>query len=227
MTTQEKLHSAADLIEYIDKVGMLPLLHIVPDYGWSAEEVVDEDCRYVALPDGGWEWPLWEWKGDIIRESGCAYGKFFLGKAAFISMEWWTDFCNYRRSTHPYPAEGSIEEAILETLKLNGSMTTRDLRKACGFTEPKMRGKFDTFITRLQLGGYIVTEDFVYPHDKHGRQYGWGWSLLALPEELFGREACHPDRTPEESRQRLMEQFRKIMPGVSECFFDGLLDKNS
>ncbi len=227
MMIQEKLHSAAELTEYINKVGMLPFLHLVPNYDWSAEEVVDEDCQYVALPDGGWEWPLWEWKGDIIRESGCAYGKFFKGKATFISREWWPDFCNYRRSTHPYPAEGSIEEAILETLRINGSMITRDLRKACGFTEPKMRSKFDTFITRLQLGGYIVTEDFVYPHDKHGRQYGWGWSLLALPEELFGREACHPDRTPEESRQRLMEQFRKIMPGVSECFFDGLLDKNS
>ena len=224
---QEKLHSAAELTEYIDKVGMLPLLRIVPSLGWSAEEVVDDDCQYVVLPDGGWEWPLWEWKGDIIRESGCAYGKFFLGKAAFISKEWWTDFCNYRRSTHPYPPEGSIEEAIVETLKLNGSMITRDLRKACGFTEPKMRSKFDGFITRLQMGGYIVTEDFVYPHDKHGKQYGWGWSLLTTPEDLFGREACHPSHTPEESRKRLLEHFKEILPQGSEALFNRFLDKKS
>mgnify|MGYP006920948567 len=224
---QEKLHSAAELTEYIDKVGMLPLLRIVPSLGWSAEEVVDDDCQYVVLPDGGWEWPLWEWKGDIIRESGCAYGKFFLGKAAFISKEWWPDFCNYRRSTHPYPPEGSIEEAIVETLKLNGSMITRDLRKACGFTEPKMRSKFDGFITRLQMGGYIVTEDFVYPHDKHGKQYGWGWSLLTTPEDLFGREACHPSRTPEESRKRLLEHFKEILPQGSEALFNRFLDKKS
>jgi len=227
MMLQEKLHSAAELTEYIDKVGMLPLLRIVPSLGWSAEEVVDDDCQYVVLPDGGWEWPLWEWKGDIIRESGCAYGKFFLGKAAFISKEWWPDFCNYRRSTHPYPPEGSIEEAIVETLKLNGSMITRDLRKACGFTEPKMRSKFDGFITRLQMGGYIVTEDFVYPHDKHGKQYGWGWSLLTTPEDLFGREACHPSRTPEESRKRLMEHFKEILPEGSEALFNRFLDKKS
>lgn len=224
---QEKLHSAAELIEYIDKVGLLPLLRMVPGLDWSAEEVVDEDCRYVVLPDGGWEWPLWEWKGEIIRESGCAYGKFFKGKAAFISKEWWPDFCNYRRSIHPYPEVGSIEEAIIETLRMNGSMITRDLRKACGFTEPKMRGKFDTFITRLQLGCYIVTEDFVYPHDKHGKQYGWGWSLLTTPEDLFGRDACHPDRSPEESRQRLMAHFKGMYPGVSDLFFDEMLDKNS
>ena len=206
---------------------MLPLLRIVPSLGWSAEEVVDDDCQYVVLPDGGWEWPLWEWKGDIIRESGCAYGKFFLGKAAFISKEWWPDFCNYRRSTHPYPPEGSIEEAIIETLKLNGSMITRDLRKACGFTEPKMRSKFDGFITRLQMGGYIVTEDFVYPHDKHGKQYGWGWSLLTTPEDLFGREACHPSRTPEESRKRLLEHFKEILPQASEALFNRFLGKKS
>ena len=224
---QEKLHSAAELTEYIDKVGMLPLLRIVPSLGWSAEEVVDDDCQYVVLPDGGWEWPLWEWKGDIIRESGCAYGKFFLGKAAFISKEWWPDFCNYRRSTHPYPPEGSIEEAIVETLKFNGSMITRDLRKACGFTEPKMRSKFDGFITRLQMGGYIVTEDFVYPHDKHGKQYGWGWSLLTTPEDLFGREACHPSRTPEESRKRLLEHFKEILPQASEALFNRFLGKKS
>jgi len=227
MMLQEKLHSAAELTEYIDKVGMLPLLRIVPSLGWSAEEVVDDDCQYVVLPDGGWEWPLWEWKGDIIRESGCAYGKFFLGKAAFISKEWWPDFCNYRRSTYPYPPEGSIEEAIVETLKLNGSMITRDLRKACGFTEPKMRSKFDGFITRLQMGGYIVTEDFVYPHDKHGKQYGWGWSLLTTPEDLFGREACHPSRTPEESRKRLLEHFKEILPQGSEALFNRFLDKKS
>lgn len=53
-------------------------------------------------------------------------------------------------------------------------MITRDLRKACGFDRPKMRGKFDSYITRLQNAGYIVTEDFVYPHDKHGKEYGWG-----------------------------------------------------
>lgn len=223
----EKLHSAAELTEYINKVRMLPLLRIVPSLGWSAEEVVDDDCQYVVLPDGGWEWPMWDWKGDIIRDCGCAYGKFFLGKAGFISKEWWPDFCNYRHSTHPYPVEGSIEEAIVETLKLNGSMITRDLRKACGFTEPKMRSKFDGFITRLQMGYYIVTEDFVYPHDKHGRQYGWGWSLLTTPEDLFGREACHPNRTPEESRQRLMEHFKEILPKGSEALFDRFLDKKS
>ena len=217
-----KIHNCGELIEYINEIGFLPLLRMgLP--GWSAEEAVDEECRYVTLPDGGWEWPLWEWKGDIIQECGCAYGKFFDKKAAFISRDWWPDFCNYRRSVFPRPEEGSIEDAILQTLQENGSMITRDLRRACGFTGTKMRGKFDSYITRLEMGGYIVTEDFVYPKDRHGRNYGWGWALLTTPEALFGREACHPDRTPEESRARLVAHCRKLFPDADERFFAFLL----
>uniref|UniRef100_UPI004024F5BD AlkZ-related protein n=1 Tax=Alloprevotella sp. TaxID=1872471 RepID=UPI004024F5BD len=114
---QEKFHSCAQLIEYVQSIGILPLLSIKNFVGWSAEEVVDEECQYTKLPDGGWEWLLWEWKGEIIRESGCAYGKFFHGKAAFISQEWWPHYCNYRRSIFPKIEEGSIEETILEVLK--------------------------------------------------------------------------------------------------------------
>lgn len=77
----EKIHTCAELTEYVDEIGFLPLLDMGID-GWSAEAVTDEDCQYTVLPDGGWEWPLWQWKGPVIRESGCAYGKFFNGKAA-------------------------------------------------------------------------------------------------------------------------------------------------
>ncbi len=212
---REKIYTCPQLMNYIDEIGMLPLLNIGIEE-WSADDVVDEECRYTAFPDGGWEWPLWEWKGSIIRETGCAYGKFFRQKAAFISMEWWPDFCNWRRSKNPYPEEGSVEDTILETLKHNGSMITRDLRKACGFIGPNMRSKFDSYLSRLQMAGRIVTEDFVYPHDKHGKQYGWGWSLLTTPENLFGKESCHTERTVEESRERIAGHLRKILPQASE-----------
>ena len=113
---QELIHTCPELVDYINEIGFLPLLRMGID-GWSAEDAADEECQYTRLPDGGWEWPLWEWKGSVLRESRCAYGKFFKRKAAFVSREWWPDFCNYRRSLYPYPEEGSIEETILATLK--------------------------------------------------------------------------------------------------------------
>lgn len=219
---RNEIRTSAELIDYIGHIGFLPLL---PSgvAGWSAEEAVDEDCRYVTLPDGGWEWPLWEWKGGIIRESGCAYGKFFRRKAAFVSREWWPDFCNYRRGVFPRAEEWDVEGMILWTLRENGSMTTRDLRRACGFTGGKTRGTFDACVSRLEMGCHVVTEDFVYPRDRHGRDYGWGWSLLTTPEALFGREACRSGRTPEESRARLAGHFRKILPDADDRLVDSLL----
>ena len=210
-----ELHSCPELMDYIQQVGFLPLLDSgIP--GYSAEELVDADCRYVVFPDGGWDWPLWKWKGPIVTEGHCVYGKFFASKAGFVSREWWPDFCNWRRSHSPAPAEGSIEEAILFTLAEHGSLITRELRAACGFTGPKMRSRFDAYVTRLQMQCRIVTEDFVYPLDKHNREYGWGWSLLTLPERLLGHEACTAPRTPEASFARLKTHLEALLPTASE-----------
>ena len=209
------IYSAAGLIAFIQEVGFLPLLN-GGVRGFSAEECVSDDCRYVVFDDGGWDWPLWKWKGPIVTEGNCVYGKFFDKKAGFISREWWPDFYNYRRSQHPLPAEGSIEDTILTVLGQNGSLITRELRAACGFDGPKMRSRFDGYVTRLQMGCYIVTEDFVYPTDRHGHEYGWGWSLLTTPENLFGYQACRCERSPQESYQRLTNHFRALLPQASD-----------
>ena len=211
----EEIHNIGQLMELIDRVGFLPLLNSGIS-GFSAEDMVDEECRYVTFSDGGWEWPLWEWKGSVITDGGYIYGKFFAGKAGFISRKWWPDFCNYRRSVHPMPDENSIEDAILQTLTLNGSMITRELRTACGFTGSRMRSKFDSYVTHLQMACRIVTENFVYPHDKHGKRYGWGWSLLTTPEQLYGSEFCKCTRSPEESFELIKHQLKSVCPDATD-----------
>ena len=242
-----ELHSCPELMDYIQEVGFLPLLDS-GIRGYSAEDVVDEDCRYVVMDDGGWDWPLWKWKGPIVTEGRCVYGKFFAGKAGFVSKEWWPDLCNYRRSARPAPAEGSIEETILLTLAEHGSLITRELRAACGFDGPNrrtkhgqsetcfgyamqeggrpkvnMRSKFDGYVTRLQMACRIVTEDFVYPTDKHGREYGWGWSLLTTPESLLGRDACRCERTPQESFERMKAHLRQLLPEATDKQIEKLI----
>ncbi|MBR5725180.1 MAG: hypothetical protein IKX56_00430 [Muribaculaceae bacterium] len=209
------IHNATELMGYIQEVGFLPLLYSnIP--GFSADEAVDPDCRYVLLDDGSWDWPLWDWKGPIVTESACVYGKFFNKKAGFVSRAWWPDLYNWRRHSHPAPPAGSIEETILMTLREHGSLITRDLRRACGFTEPKMRSRFDSYVTRLQMACRVVTEDFVYPRDKHNRQYGWGWALLTTPEQLLGKEACQCDRTPKESLERMLTHLKGLLPRATE-----------
>lgn len=211
---REMIHNATELVDFIHQVGFLPLLDSGIS-GFSAEDVVDYDCRYVVYDDG-WDWPLWKWKGPITTEGNTVYGKFFSKKTGFIAREWWPDFYNWRRATHPAPSPGSIDETIMLTLREHGSLITRELRAACGFTGSKMRSRFDGYVTRLQMGCRIVTQDFVYPRDKHNRPYGWGWSLLTTPEQLLGKEACQCDRTPEESLERMLTHLKGILPRATE-----------
>lgn len=210
-----EIHSCPELIDCIRQVGFLPLLESgIP--GFCAEGLMAEECRFTTFSDGSWEWPLWQWKGSVIREGGCVYGKFFAGKAGFISREWWADFYNWRHSNYPEPESDSIEETILSTLRERGSMIARELRAACGLTGPKMRSLFDNYINRLQMACCIVTEDFVYPTDKHGREYGFGWSLLTTPRQLLGENACQCPRTPEESYRRMTAHLARLLPDATE-----------
>ena len=205
MKNDVTIRSCPELMEAIQQIGLVPLLDSgIP--GFSADELVDPSCRYVRTDDG-WEWPLWQWKGPIVTEGHFAYGKFFNSKAGFVTMDWWPDLCNYRRAKYPEPDSESIEGVVLDILRVNGSMITRELRSACGFDGPKMRSRFDTYVTRLQMACRVVTEDFVYP---------WGWALLTTPEHLFGHDANPCRRSPEESLARLVAHLHALLPQASE-----------
>lgn len=218
---KQRISTCHEMMAAIEELGFVPLLtSSVP--GFSAEEMVDDDCRYVVTADG-WDWPLWKWKGPIITEGDCVYGKFFAGKAGFVSKQWWPHLFNLRRSESPEIAPGSIEETIMFTLNEHGSLITRELRALCGFTGSKMRSRFDSYVTRLQMQCRIVTEDFVYPRDRHGREYGWGWSLLTTPERLLGHEACQCDCSAQESRSLILNHLRHILPHASDAQLERLI----
>ena len=89
---QMEIHSCPELMALIQQVGFLPLLDSGVR-GYSAEDLVDDDCRYVVFPDGGWDWPLWKWKGPIVQEGDCVYGEMFAGEAGFVGGGWRQDVC--------------------------------------------------------------------------------------------------------------------------------------
>ena len=62
-----EIYSATGMMELIQKIGFLPLLDSSIE-GFSAEDIVAEDCRYVTFPEGGWDWPLWKWKAKSFRK---------------------------------------------------------------------------------------------------------------------------------------------------------------
>ena len=206
-----------ELAKLVNRVGFLPFFKSgVP--GLSVEEHIDPEFWFPDEGEG-----VWEWKGPAIRLSGCAYGKYFHNKAVFISREWFPDFANYRRDGYDFDARyedglaSYAEKRIYDTLTAAGSLLSKELKRESGFVGEGKKG-FDTALTRLQMKGYITTEDFEYSVDSRGNFYGWGVARYTTPEALFGPEfrECLYDRTPEESRERILEHLGKLLPRAEE-----------
>ncbi len=200
-----------DLISLAEEVGFLPLFDC--GTGFSVEELCAPELWFTDR-----EGP-WEWKGPIARTKRCAYGKFFGGKAGFVSREWLPDFCNFRRDGYDFDSrcdEGIAPHGdayVYQTVAEEGELLSKRLKQLCNFKKGGNTG-FETVITRLQMQTYLCISDFLYERDKHGKPYGWGVAVYSTPEHLFGSELVTSAyrRPPEESKARIAEHLRKVSP---------------
>ena len=95
----ECIHTVDEAIEYINEIGFMPLFkNEIP--GFSLEEHTVAEHWWSENPDID----PWEWRVIISRRGEVAYGKFFDGKAGFISREWLPYFVNYRRDGYDFDA---------------------------------------------------------------------------------------------------------------------------
>lgn len=206
------LERAEQLAELVDEVGFLPFFKgEVP--GFSIEEMTPPELWFGEEPGP------WEWKGPVITRSGCAYGKFFRGKAVYISREWFPDFANYRRDGYDFDARyddglaSYREKRLFDVLDREESLLSKEWRNRVLAEGGELKG-FDTTLTKLQHRCYVTTVNFEYELDKHGKPYGWGVARYATPEARFGVEFTEKvyRREPEESARRIMEHLEKLLP---------------
>ena len=123
-----------DLAEAVETFGIVPLFRSsVP--GFSVEEHTVPECWYT---EGSGEWKVWDWKGPVIRQTGCAYGKFFEKKAVFVSASLFPDLANYRRDGYDFDArydDGLASRKDLELFTLidkNAHRMKKELIITCG-----------------------------------------------------------------------------------------------
>ncbi len=212
-----ELRSAEDIIALTEEIGFLPFFeNHIP--GFSVEECCPRELWFAEGVDGPWEW-----KGPIARSGKCVYGKFFGGKAGFVSREWFPDFANYRRDGYDFDARyddglaSRKDKGIVDAVLEHRAILSKNLKDLCNYRKGGNKG-FDTVITRLQMQTYIVISDFVYMKDKFGQTYGWGVAKYTTPEELleydFVTEAYRSE--PLQSMKKIMAHLKKVLPEAKE-----------
>lgn len=219
------LESSTDVEERCLELGFLPFFRCgIP--GFSIEEMIAREYWFTD------EEGAWEWKGPIIREGHCAYGKFFNRKAGFVSRAWLPDWINYRRSRPLAPNEdtAALDDVVMQVILAEGSATIQELRHLLGFARGRKRRTapaagseeypeeekiaLDPILTRLQMEARLVIADFEYAVDRHGNPYGWGMARYAAPETLYG--PLPAEGTPAESFERIRDHFRRMFPEEPE-----------
>ena len=243
LSKQDMIATKDDIVRLVVERGFLPFFRgEIADF--SLEEVTPAELWFPDDELNGMG--VWDYKSDIILDADCAYGKFYRNKACFVSMEWFPDLVNYSRSRHHPSAD---DQAILATLREHRSLLSHELKRLCGYvpvrkprvTNPlerafmhdvrpvvpagtRTRQSFDAAITRLQMAGYVVSAAFEYRHDKRGRRYGWGVARYCTPEDFFGAERMLTDRTPAESRDRLLCHLSLLLPHATSAQIERIIE---
>ena len=217
------VQSKEDVKDAIREYGVLPLF-ANSIAGFSIEEHVDPSVWFTDKEG------VWEWKGPVIRETGCAYGKFFEKKAAFVSEEIFLDLANYRRDGYDFDArfdEGLAsyrDKDLFDLIDRNAPVLTKQLKALGNYRKDGKKG-FDTIITRLQAQCYVLISDFVYAMDKTGKPYGWGIAEYTTPERLFGD--AFSDRVyrhePADSYQKLYTHLQTLFPDTPDAILRKVL----
>ncbi len=209
--------------------------------GFSIEEMTPPELLFGDDMENG----PWQWKGPIISNWQSAYGKFFRGKAGYVSLEWLPDFMNWRRMVYPIDKESEDSHRILDVLVENESMLSKQLKIASGFSLSRKKTKFnpedptepivnknngmafDSLIGQLQMGTHVCIADFEYLISKKGEPYGWGVARYCTPEamypELFPIKDKVDGRTPEESRNRILKHLCELFPDVEKKKIEKLI----
>lgn len=208
------IHTAEELIAYIDEIGFLPLFkNDIPGFSVEERTVADYWWTGDTLRDP------WEWREIIARSGRVAYGKFFDKKAGFISKKWFPYFANHRRDGYDFDARWDDEMASMRQKKImdlfedDTELYSFEVKKQAGFGTGGEKN-FEGTVTNLQMQTYLCLRDFRQRKNKAGEAYGWAIAVYAKPEHLWGYDYVTSayGEAPEESGGRIAEHIMEKYP---------------
>ncbi|MCF0120125.1 MAG: hypothetical protein HUJ65_00685 [Oscillospiraceae bacterium] len=208
----------SELYELTEEIGFLPFFSCeIP--GFSLMDITRPEYWWSDIP----ELDPWQWRIQAAEEKRIAYGKFFRGKAGFISREWLPVFANYRRQGYDYDSlyeEGLASHRSKLIMKLferdDATIPSFEIKRLAGFGSGGEKG-YEGAITSLQMQLYLTVCGFERKRNRLGVPYGWPVGVLTTAEAAFGCEHIRSRycEAPEDSRDAICERIRKYAPSLS------------
>ncbi|MBR4223223.1 MAG: hypothetical protein IKR73_00275 [Oscillospiraceae bacterium] len=210
------IDSLSAMEEAVDRYGILPyFMNSLP--GFSIEEHILPELWFGSTEGA------WEWKGSVIRDTHCAYGKLFGGKACFMREDLYAELANFRRDGYDFDArydDGLVRYAdkqLYDLLSANEPVISKTLKRLGDYRKGGNKG-FDSGMIRLQSQCYVLISDFVYMTDRSGSTYGWGVAEYSTPERFFGDSFTERaySREPAESYDIIVSHLQSLCPDADE-----------
>lgn len=232
-----QIKSAGELTERVEETGFLPFFANGVE-GFSAEEQVAADAWWT----GDKATDPWEWREEIARAHAVAYGKFFGGRAGFISLKWLPYFANARRDGWDFDGRwqsggaGRREKAVMEwfvdpestdaPLFTNEAILSTDLKRRAGFGKGGEKN-YPGILTGLQMQLYLVIGGFRRRRNRRGGEYGMPVSVMMTPESIWGYERVTSayGEAPADSWQRIFDRARELCPRAEAADIVKLIGK--
>ena len=219
-----RIRTAAELANWVEEIGFLPFFagevpgfsaeeHVAAEYWWTGEKALDP----------------WEWREIIAGEHRVAYGKFFDGRAGFISRQWLPVFANARRNGYDFDGKWQSggasrrEKAIMEHFMdvesddepvfTDAAILSTELKKFAGFGKGGEKN-YPGVLTGLQMQLYLVIGGFRRRENKRGEAYGMAVSVLQAPETIWGYETLSAAyrEDPADSWQSIYDHVKARFP---------------
>ena len=223
-----RIPSAAALTSWVRKIGFLPFF-ANEVAGFSAEEHVAAGAWWT----GDAATDPWQWREEIAASHAVAYGKFFDGRAGFISREWLPAFANARRDGWDFDGKwqdgrASAREKAVMSFFVNPesedepeftgeAILSTELKQRAGFGKGGEKN-YPGILTGLQMQLYLVIGGFQRRVNRRGGAYGMPVSVLMTPESLWGYDFITSAyrEEPAESWRRIRDHARKMYPRAAE-----------
>ena len=213
-----QLRTPEELEARVEELGFLPLFENEVK-GFSVEEHTDPADWWT---DNEARDP-WSWREQLARRGRGAYGKFFGGRAGFISLDWFPRFANARRDGYDFDAlweEGKAKakmKRIMDLFPDREELFSNEVRRLAGFGSEGEHG-FEGTVTALQMMTYLVIRDFRSRLNKAGQPYGWHIAVLCTPEARWGYDAVTSaySEEPADSREAIILHLRSCLPEAGE-----------